>query len=195
MDIGEWIQFDKTIKKNDIEEYRSGENRSLAMSDRRLSHFFNPTEARDYTDRVWDKNMKITPFCFNSNNWSLYLNSVANSLMREALGDAGVGSANHQVIMDYVRYITEKRKPPKFEIDANIRYFNNQCTENVKTVDYFNEIFVLTKNMVVLCNPKSGPTSIKVVINYLMTVINARNVDKIRAILDSRILHKCLNFL
>ena len=137
----------------------------------------------------------MSPFCFNSNNWSLYLNSIASSLMREALGDAGLGSSNHQVIMDYVRFITEKKKPPGFEVDSNIRYFNSLFTPSIKSVDYFNEIFVLTKNLVVLCNPKSGPTSIKVVINYLTTVINARNVDKIRAILDSRILIKCLNFL
>jgi hypothetical protein len=97
--------------------------------------------------------------------------------------------------MDYVRFISEKKKPPKYEVDSNIRFFNSLLTPSIKSVDYFNEIFVLTKNLVVLCNPKSGPTSIKVVISYLTTVISARNIDKIRAVLDSRILIKCLNFL
>lgn len=50
------------------------------------------------------------PFCFKSNNWSLYLNSIASSLLREALGDAGLGSPSHRVIMDYVRFITEKKR-------------------------------------------------------------------------------------
>lgn len=95
MDVGDWIQFDKVVKRNDIEEYRSGESKSLARNDKRLTQFFNPLEKRDYTDKVWERNMRMSPFCFNSNNWSLYLNSIASSLMREALGDAGLGSANH----------------------------------------------------------------------------------------------------
>lgn len=76
-----------------------------------------------------------------------------------------------------------------------MRYFNTLVKRDVKSVDYFNEIFVLTKNIVILNDPKSGPTSIKVVINYVKTVINAKNVDKIKVILDSRILIKCLSYL
>ena len=95
MDVGEWIQFDKNVKRNDIEEYKNGESKSLASSDTRLTNFFNHLNKQDYTDKVWERNMKATPFCYNSNNWSLYLNSIASSLMREALGEAGVGSANH----------------------------------------------------------------------------------------------------
>lgn len=76
-----------------------------------------------------------------------------------------------------------------------MRYFNSLIRKDVKSVDYFNEIFVLAKNIVILNDPKSGSTSIKVVINYVKTVINARKVDKIKAILDSRILIKCLSYL
>ena len=86
-------------------------------------------------------------------------------------------------------------RAPGFEGDATIRYFNSLLKRDIKSVDYFNEIFVLTKNIVILNDPNSGSTSIKVVINYVKTVMNARNVDKVKAILDSRILIKCLNYL
>ena len=76
-----------------------------------------------------------------------------------------------------------------------MRYFNRLVKKDVKSVDYYNEIFVLAKNIVVLNDPNSGSTSIKVVINYVKTVINARKVDKIKAILDSRIMIKCLSYL
>ena len=62
-------------------------------------------------------------------------------------------------------------------------------------MDYFNEIFVLSKNMVTLNDPNSGYTSLRVVINYIKTILLARNVDKIKAVLDSRIILKCTNYL
>lgn len=100
------------------------------------------------------------------------------------------------MILDYVRFVTEKKRPPNFEGDSSIHFFNSLVSERgLKSVDYFNEIFVLCKNIVTLSDPNSGPTSLKVVINYVKTVLTAKNVDKIKAILDSRILLKCFTYL
>ena len=77
---------------------------------RRLGYFFNPLKKKDFADLAWEKSLTSEPYCFKSQNWSLYLNSIATSLLREVLGDAGLGSPNHQVIMDYVRFVTSKKK-------------------------------------------------------------------------------------
>lgn len=180
-------------KLNFVNEYKSI---SDTLEKRQISRFFNPTIKRDETDTYWLRSLSRDPYCFKSNNWSLYLNSLATNLLREALGDGGLGSANHPVILDYVRFITEKRRSPSFEGDSSIRFFNSMVSEKrVKSVDYFNEIFVLCKNIVTLNDPSSGFTSLKVAVNYVKTIITAKNIDRVRAILDSRIMIKCLTYL
>ena len=116
--------------------------------------------------------------------------------MREALGDAGIGSASHPVIMDYIKFIYKTKKKPGFDGDSSIRYFNNLLKGSfVKSADYFSEILILSNNLIQLEDPNVGTTSLKVVINYVMTTIKSKNIDKVRAVLDSRIFLKCINFL
>lgn len=67
--------------------------------------------------------------------------------------------------------------------------------KSIKNVDYFSEVLVISKNMEILENSNSGPTSLKVVIGYLKSVILAKNIDKIKVVLDSRIISRCLNYM
>jgi hypothetical protein len=116
--------------------------------------------------------------------------------MREAFGDAGLGSATHPVILDYIRFIGSTRKRPGFEAESSIGYFNSLLQGSAtKTADYFSEVMILSNNLISLEDPNIGTTSLKVIVNYVNTIIKAKNIEKVRAVLDSRIVVKCISFL
>ena len=116
--------------------------------------------------------------------------------MREAFGDAGLGSTMHPVILDYIKFVYSTRKKPSFEAESSISYFNSIIGGQVtKTADYYSEILILSNNMVSLEDPNVGTTSLKVIVNYVNTILKAKNIEKIRAVLDSRIFLKCIAFL
>lgn len=170
-------------------------NISEKMSNGLQHKFFNRSEEPDSADKAWFESLSKSPYIFWSNNWSPYLDTIASSLYREALGDAGLGNATYPVILDYIRFTSEKKKAPKFEIDRSIDYINSKITSNVKTVDYYSEAIVLCKNIQILTSKDSGNSSLKVAISYVKTIIQARNIDKVRAVLDSRILTRCIPYL
>lgn len=116
--------------------------------------------------------------------------------MREAFGDAGLGSAHHPVILDYVKFIQTSKKKPGFEAESSIGYFNSLLSSSqLKTAEYFSEILILSNNIVSLEDPSVGTTSLKVIVNYVLTILKAKSIDKVRAVLDSRVFLKCINFL
>lgn len=116
--------------------------------------------------------------------------------MRDAFGDAGLGSAQHPVILDYIKFIQTTKKKPGFEAESTISYFNSLLKNSTtKTAEYFSEILILSNNMISLEDPSVGSTSLKVIVNYVMTILKAKSIEKVRAVLDSRIFLKCINFL
>lgn len=147
-------------------------------------------------DKSWGENVSRKPYCFWSNHWSFYLCTVATSLMREAYGDAGLGSAHHPVILDYIKFIHTTKKKPGFEAESTIGYFNALLkNSSSKTAEYYSEIMILSNNLVSLEDPSVGTTSLKVIVNYVNTILKAKSIEKVRAVLDSRIFLKCINFL
>jgi hypothetical protein len=95
--------------------------------------------------------------------------------MREAFGDAGLGSATHPVILDYIRFIGSTRKRPGFEAESSIGYFNSLLQGSAtKTADYFSEVMILSNNLISLEDPNIGTTSLKVIVNYVNTIIKAK---------------------
>ena len=140
--------------------------------------------------------MSRKPYCFRSNHWSFYLCTAASSLMREAFGEAGLGSASHPVILDYLKFIQTTRRKPGFEAINSIGFFNTLLKgSTTKTSDYFSEVLILSNNMISLEDPNVGTTSLKVIVNYVMTILKAKNVEKVRAVLDTRIILKCISYL
>jgi hypothetical protein len=121
---------------------------------------------------------------------------MATSLMREAFGDAGLGSAHHPVILDYIKFVQTSKKKPGFEAENTISYFNSLLSNsNLKSAEYFSEIMILSNNIVSLEDPNVGTTSLKVIVNYVLTILKAKSIEKVRAVLDSRVFLKCINFL
>jgi hypothetical protein len=183
------------IQTNTIDEYHQ-----LQSAKPNILHngrfFSTPKSELDQLDRAWTESLSKKPYCFWSNNWSFYQCTLSTSLMKEAFGEAGLGSSTHPVLMDYNRFVQSLMKKPKFEAENTMNYINNLLKgAMVKTVDYFSEILILGSNMITLEDPNSGTTSLKVVINYVATILKSKNVDKVRAVLDSRIVLKCINFL
>jgi hypothetical protein len=183
------------IQTNTIDEYFQLQTSKTSIL--RNGRFFStPKDEIDLLDRAWTESLSKKPYCFWSNNWSFYQCTLSTSLMKEAFGEAGLGSSNHPVLMDYNRFVQGLMKKPKFEAENTMNYINNLLKGAiVKTVDYFSEILILGSNMITLEDPNSGTTSLKVVINYVATILKSKNVDKVRAVLDSRIVLKCINFL
>jgi hypothetical protein len=181
------------IKNNTMAEY---EEISAKISETQKKKFFNShSSTEDNADKAWFKSLSKKPYIFWSQNWSAYLDPISSTLYKEALGDAGYGNTDYPVIVDYIRHLSEKQKPPKYEIQKNINYLNDKIRSEVKNADYYSEVIVLAKNMVTLANPESGNSSLKVAISYIRTIIAAKNISKVRAMLDSRILIKCIPYM
>ena len=66
-----------------------------------------------------------------------------------------------------------------------------------RTVEYFNEILHIAENMQILYDfePQKGKTNLKICLKYIKALVQSNNTDKLKLILDSKIVAQAFKYL
>jgi len=152
---------------------------------------------RDDADREWKKRFASRPYIFSESHWTPDLYHIVGPIYKESVSEAGSGSVEYPVIQDYIRFETENNRNFDFDMENRMSFMNHKTTTYFRrTVDYYNDIMHITENLQILYQADArAKSNIRVSLQYLKALLQSNNTDKIKLLLDSKILVSAMKYL
>lgn len=179
--------------KNTFNEY-TGKTNPLYTS-----FFRRPDDpSRDEADEAWLNYSFPRPFIFSESHWTPDLYLIVGPLYKDSVSEAGTGSGNFVVIQDYIRRESENVYDLNFDLDRRVNSMNKKITSTFRrSAEYFNDILHLAENLQVLhqYDSSKGKANLRVSFQYIKALLQSNNTDKIKLVLDSKIIVYLVKFL
>lgn len=198
-------KHDARIVRNTFDEYKQTK---LEIAE---SFFRDPTDKhRDEADEAWKRNFPSRPYIYSESHWTpdLYLIvgpvykgtvifRLLNNVVIESISESGAGSVEYPVIQDYLNFETENNRSFDFDMENRLTFMNHKAgTAFRRTVDYYNDIMHIAENLQILYQSDArSKSNIRVSLQYLKALLQSNNTDKIKLLLDSKIVVSAMKFL
>ena len=101
------------------------------------------------------------------------------------------------MIQDFIRFETENNRNYDFDMENRLGFMNHKSTTYFRrTVDYYNDIMHIAENLQILYQADSkSKSNIRVSLQYLKALLQGNNTDKIKLLLDSKIVLSAMKYL
>jgi len=101
------------------------------------------------------------------------------------------------VIQDFIRFETENNRDFDFDMQNRMDFMNHKTSTYFRrTVDYYNDIMHISENLQILYQADArSKSNIRVSLQYLKALLQSNNTDKIKLLLDSKIIINAMKYL